>query len=258
VPPRSLSGRIVGGVWWFFTLIIISSYTANLAAFLTVERMVSPIESAEDLAKQTEIAYGTLDGGSTKEFFRRSKIAVFEKMWSYMKSAEPSVFVKTTDDGVVRVRKSKGKYAYLLESTMNEYIEQRKPCDTMKVGGNLDSKGYGVATPKGSALRIPVNLAVLKLNEQAVLDKLKNKWWYDKGECGSKDSARKDKTSALSLSNVAGVFYILIGGLGLAMLVALVEFCYKSRIESRRMKVCKNHYNPFIVQYSAVFRSIHI
>uniref|UniRef100_A0A3Q3M0W1 Glutamate receptor, ionotropic, AMPA 1a n=1 Tax=Mastacembelus armatus TaxID=205130 RepID=A0A3Q3M0W1_9TELE len=236
ISPRSLSGRIVGGVWWFFTLIIISSYTANLAAFLTVERMVSPIESAEDLAKQTEIAYGTLDAGSTKEFFRRSKIAVFEKMWSYMKAADPSVFVKTTDEGVIRVRKSKGKYAYLLESTMNEYIEQRKPCDTMKVGGNLDSKGYGIATPKGSPLRIPVNLAVLKLNEQAVLDKLKNKWWYDKGECGSKDSGRKDKTSALSLSNVAGVFYILIGGLGLAMLVALVEFCYKSRTESRRMK----------------------
>ncbi|KAK5925379.1 hypothetical protein CgunFtcFv8_017905 [Champsocephalus gunnari] len=236
ISPRSLSGRIVGGVWWFFTLIIISSYTANLAAFLTVERMVSPIESAEDLAKQTEIAYGTLDAGSTKEFFRRSKIAVFEKMWSYMKSADPPVFVKTTDEGVMRVRKSKGKYAYLLESTMNEYIEQRKPCDTMKVGGNLDSKGYGIATPKGSPLRNPVNLAVLKLNEQGLLDKLKNKWWYDKGECGSGGGDSKDKTSALSLSNVAGVFYILIGGLGLAMLVALVEFCYKSRTESRRMK----------------------
>uniref|UniRef100_U3CS81 Glutamate receptor n=1 Tax=Callithrix jacchus TaxID=9483 RepID=U3CS81_CALJA len=236
ISPRSLSGRIVGGVWWFFTLIIISSYTANLAAFLTVERMVSPIESAEDLAKQTEIAYGTLEAGSTKEFFRRSKIAVFEKMWTYMKSAEPSVFVRTTEEGMIRVRKSKGKYAYLLESTMNEYIEQRKPCDTMKVGGNLDSKGYGIATPKGSALRGPVNLAVLKLSEQGVLDKLKNKWWYDKGECGSKDSGSKDKTSALSLSNVAGVFYILIGGLGLAMLVALIEFCYKSRSESKRMK----------------------
>ncbi|XP_074234972.1 glutamate receptor 1 isoform X3 [Saimiri boliviensis] len=236
ISPRSLSGRIVGGVWWFFTLIIISSYTANLAAFLTVERMVSPIESAEDLAKQTEIAYGTLEAGSTKEFFRRSKIAVFEKMWTYMKSAEPSVFVRTTEEGMIRVRKSKGKYAYLLESTMNEYIEQRKPCDTMKVGGNLDSKGYGIATPKGSALRNPVNLAVLKLNEQGLLDKLKNKWWYDKGECGSGGGDAKDKTSALSLSNVAGVFYILIGGLGLAMLVALIEFCYKSRSESKRMK----------------------
>ncbi|XP_051514354.1 glutamate receptor 2-like isoform X5 [Myxocyprinus asiaticus] len=237
ISPRSLSGRIVGGVWWFFTLIIISSYTANLAAFLTVERMVSPIESAEDLAKQTEIAYGTLDSGSTKEFFRRSKIALFDKMWTYMKSAEPSVFVKTTAEGVMRVRKSKGKYAYLLESTMNEYIEQRKPCDTMKVGGNLDSKGYGIATPKGSSLRNAVNLAVLKLNEQGLLDKLKNKWWYDKGECGSGGGDSKEKTSALSLSNVAGVFYILVGGLGLAMLVALVEFCYKSRAEAKRMKV---------------------
>uniref|UniRef100_A0A8C5DQ16 Glutamate receptor n=1 Tax=Gouania willdenowi TaxID=441366 RepID=A0A8C5DQ16_GOUWI len=226
ISPRSLSGRIVGGVWWFFTLIIISSYTANLAAFLTVERMVSPIESAEDLAKQTEIAYGTLDSGSTKEFFRRSKIALFDKMWTYMRSAEPSVFVKTTAEGVLRVRKSKGKYAYLLESTMNEYIEQRKPCDTMKVGGNLDSK-----------VAHPVLQVLLKLNEQGVLDKLKNKWWYDKGECGAKDSGSKEKTSALSLSNVAGVFYILVGGLGLAMLVALIEFCYKSRAEAKRMKM---------------------
>jgi len=65
-----MSGRIVGSVWWFFTLIIISSYTANLAAFLTVERMQSPIESAEDLAKQTEIKYGVVESGTTREFFR--------------------------------------------------------------------------------------------------------------------------------------------------------------------------------------------
>jgi len=67
---RSMSGRIVGSVWWFFTLILISSYTANLAAFLTAERMQSPIESAEDLAKQTDIKYGTVDSGSSKDFFR--------------------------------------------------------------------------------------------------------------------------------------------------------------------------------------------
>ncbi|OWK15271.1 GRIA2, partial [Cervus elaphus hippelaphus] len=148
----------------------------------------------------------------------RSKIAVFDKMWTYMRSAEPSVFVRTTAEGVARVRKSKGKYAYLLESTMNEYIEQRKPCDTMKVGGNLDSKGYGIATPKGSSLR-----------------------W--------------EKTSALSLSNVAGVFYILVGGLGLAMLVALIEFCYKSRAEAKRMKVAKNaqNINPSSSQNSQNF-----
>jgi len=70
INPRAVSTRIVGGMWWFFTLIIISSYTANLAAFLTVERMVSPIESADDLSQQTKILYGTINEGSTYSFFK--------------------------------------------------------------------------------------------------------------------------------------------------------------------------------------------
>jgi len=32
--------------------------------------MVSPIESAEQLSRQTEIQYGVVEGGSTKEFFK--------------------------------------------------------------------------------------------------------------------------------------------------------------------------------------------
>ncbi|XP_021792510.1 glutamate receptor ionotropic, kainate 2 isoform X3 [Papio anubis] len=70
--PKALSTRIVGGIWWFFTLIIISSYTANLAAFLTVERMESPIDSADDLAKQTKIEYGAVEDGATMTFFKPS------------------------------------------------------------------------------------------------------------------------------------------------------------------------------------------
>lgn len=70
VMPKALSTRIIGGIWWFFTLIIISSYTANLAAFLTVERMDAPIDSADDLAKQTKIEYGAVRDGSTITFFK--------------------------------------------------------------------------------------------------------------------------------------------------------------------------------------------
>lgn len=72
VYPRSVAGRIVGSVWWFFTLILLSTYTANLAAFLTIERMVTPINSADDLVKQTEIEYGVLQDSSSMDFFRVS------------------------------------------------------------------------------------------------------------------------------------------------------------------------------------------
>lgn len=68
--PKALSTRIIGGIWWFFTLIIISSYTANLAAFLTVERMDSPVDSADDIAKQTKIEYGVVKDGATMTFFK--------------------------------------------------------------------------------------------------------------------------------------------------------------------------------------------
>ena len=84
LPPSAFSTRMVAAMWWFFSLILISSYTANLAAFLTVERMATPIEKADDLAGQSDIQYGTLKGGSTMTFFRDSQIETYQKMWRYL------------------------------------------------------------------------------------------------------------------------------------------------------------------------------
>ena len=70
-------------MWWFFTLIMISSYTANLAAFLTAAKMDVPINSAEDLAKQTKIKYGTYCCGSTNSFFRVGLISHFSLLFSH-------------------------------------------------------------------------------------------------------------------------------------------------------------------------------
>jgi len=45
--------------------------------------------------------------------------------------------------------------------------------------------------------------------------------------------------SALTLSNVAGIFYILIGGLGLSMVVSLLEFVYKYKRQVVQTKVSR-------------------
>jgi len=55
-------------------------------------------------------------------------------------------------------------YAFLLESTMNDYYNQRKPCNTMKIGANLDSKGYGIGTPLNSPLRSGLKYPVLSIS----------------------------------------------------------------------------------------------
>ncbi|XP_076672086.1 glutamate receptor ionotropic, kainate 2 isoform X1 [Andrena cerasifolii] len=225
--PKATSTRIVGGIWWFFTLIIISSYTANLAAFLTVERMITPIENAADLAEQTEISYGTLEGGSTMTFFRDSKIGIYQKMWRFMESKSPAVFVKSYEDGVKRVLE--GDYAFLMESTMLDYAVQRD-CNLTQIGGLLDSKGYGIATPKGSPWRDKISLAILELQEKGVIQILYDKWWKNTGDvCNRDEKSKESKANALGVENIGGVFVVLLCGLALAILVAILEFCWNSK-----------------------------
>jgi len=49
--------------------------------------------------------------------------------------------------------------------------------------------------------------------------------------------AQGSSQSALTLSNVAGIFYILIGGLGVSMIISLLEYVYKSKKQIIRQKV---------------------
>ena len=65
----------------------------------------TPIESADDLADQSHIHYGTMLGGSTMTFFRDSKIETYQKMWRFMESKDPSVFTHTYAEGIERVMK---------------------------------------------------------------------------------------------------------------------------------------------------------
>ncbi|XP_024885052.1 glutamate receptor ionotropic, kainate 2-like isoform X1 [Temnothorax curvispinosus] len=225
--PKATSTRIVGGIWWFFTLIIISSYTANLAAFLTVERMITPIEHAEDLASQTDIAYGTLDSGSTMTFFRDSMIETYKKMWRFMENKKPSVFVSTYEEGIQRVLQ--GDYAFLMESTMIDYIVQRD-CNLTQIGGLLDNKGYGIATPMGSPWRDKISLAILELQEKGEIQILYDKWWKSPGDtCMRTEKGKENKANALGVDNIGGVFVVLLCGLAFAVLIAIFEFCYNSR-----------------------------
>uniref|UniRef100_A0AAY4DN84 Glutamate receptor n=1 Tax=Denticeps clupeoides TaxID=299321 RepID=A0AAY4DN84_9TELE len=240
IMPRALSTRCVSGVWWAFTLIIISSYTANLAAFLTVQRMEVPIESADDLADQTNIQYGTIQGGSTMTFFMNSRYQTYQRMWNYMYSKQPSVFVKSTEEGIARVVNS--KYAFLLESTMNEY-HRRLNCNLTQIGGLLDTKGYGIGMPLGSPFREEISLGVLQLQENNRLEILKRRWW-EGGQCPKEEDHR---AKGLGMENIGGIFVVLICGLIIAVFVAIMEFVWSTRrsAETDEVSVCQEMMTEF-------------
>uniref|UniRef100_A0A3P9DPA2 Glutamate receptor n=1 Tax=Maylandia zebra TaxID=106582 RepID=A0A3P9DPA2_9CICH len=240
IMPRALSTRCVSGVWWAFTLIIISSYTANLAAFLTVQRMEAPIESPDDLADQTNIQYGTIHGGSTMTFFMNSRYQTYQRMWNYMYSKQPSVFVKSTEEGIARVLNS--KYAFLMESTMNEYYRSLN-CNLTQIGGLLDTKGYGIGMPLGSPYRDEITLGILQLQESNRLEILKRRWW-EGGQCPKEEDHR---AKGLGMENIGGIFVVLICGLIIAVFVAIMEFVWSTRrtAETDEVSVCQEMLTEF-------------
>jgi len=58
-----------------------------------------------------------------------------------MDNKKPSAFTTTYEDGIKRV--NQGNYAFLMESTMLDYIVQRD-CNLTQIGGLLDTKGMTI------------------------------------------------------------------------------------------------------------------
>uniref|UniRef100_A0A914I7R9 Ionotropic glutamate receptor C-terminal domain-containing protein n=1 Tax=Globodera rostochiensis TaxID=31243 RepID=A0A914I7R9_GLORO len=229
--PRAVSTRLLGGSWWVFTLVIVSAYTANLAAVLTVSRPHIPIRNIDDLANQSDISYGTINGGSTMQFFQESKIEAHAKMWARMRRMG-DVFVRNNREGVEKVLRE--RYAYLMESSSLEY-EVQQNCNLTQIGGVLGSKGYGIALQKNSEWTDLFSRQILLYQKRGIIAMKKTKWWRSKGaSCHGVGSSVKQQRISLNLHNVSGLFVILSMGLLFSVFIVCVEFYARKRENQRK------------------------
>ncbi|XP_076624322.1 glutamate receptor ionotropic, kainate 2 isoform X1 [Colletes latitarsis] len=241
IAPIGLSTRMMATSWWFFCLIMVSSYTANLAAFLTVETVVSPFSNVEELAKKDTIKYGAKVGGSTLMFFKNyahvkeSNYTVYKDMFDTMMANAEDVLPPDNDSGLKKVLRE--EYAFLMESSSIEYITERY-CNVTQIGGLLDAKGYGIAMKKYSPYRHALNTAVLKLQQSGLITELKTKWWTQKrggGKC--REDGGQSQAEELDLDNVGGVFLVLTVGVALSFFYTILELLWDIIATSRRENV---------------------
>ncbi len=233
--PIAFSTRTIACFWWFFIVIIIECYTANLAAFLTIERMKMPISSIHDLAK-SNIMYGSIQSGSTLEFFHDNSDPFYKRMYFKMKKCDECL-PDSTDQGVEKVLKEQGQYAFLMESTSIEYHTERNH-NLVKIGENLNSISYGIAIKKGSLLRPAITSAIIYLRQNGTLDRLKHKWWKDMKDHNIGHSHDLEPiiggVSTLCLRSLGGLFLVLFMGLILGLAALGIELlwaqCKKSNL----------------------------
>ncbi|XP_018404443.1 PREDICTED: glutamate receptor ionotropic, kainate 2-like [Cyphomyrmex costatus] len=224
IAPIGISTRMIASCWWFFCLIMVSSYTANLAAFLTIETVTSPFDNVEELARKKTIKYGAKKKGATLNFFGDSNHTIYKDMYKYMMENENDVLVAENYEGLHKAKYE--DYAFLMESASIEYLIERH-CDVTQIGGLLDEKGYGIAMKKNSPYLHNINSAVLKLSEGGIIQEIKKKWWTQKrggGKC--QESAGTSQAERLGLDNVGGVFLVLTVGVALSCVYTIIELLW--------------------------------
>ena len=67
--PKALSSRVLVAAYWLFVVLMLATFTANLAAFLTVERMQDTVRSLEELNRQSKINYTVMEDSPYLEYF---------------------------------------------------------------------------------------------------------------------------------------------------------------------------------------------
>ena len=228
--PLSLSGRIVVVTYWFVILVLISCYTAQLAASLTTESIARVINSVNDLTNQDYVKYGTVKDSEVEEFFSSSNITTY-------RSALPTIrnnLFPSVAAAVDRVCESAGEFALIWDSIVVEsLIAQAEKCDFCSAGSLFDRKGYGFAFPLNSSYTTDFTIAILRLRESQFLLTLRNKWIPMSDSSTCEDSSNLQYT----VTDIGDTFVILACCLVLSFLVLIIEILWKYYKITEKMKV---------------------
>ncbi|XP_065827485.1 glutamate receptor 1-like isoform X2 [Oscarella lobularis] len=230
-----LPARILFGFWYFFILIVVATYTANLAAFLTFQRLTSSISSAQELATQSDVPYGTVKSSSVEEFFASSAMEPFQTMGKYMKATPNLSPVSNSERGLERARGTDpaNQYVFIWDLPILQYFASQRPCDVHIVGRSFNRQGYGIAMPKNMPYRDDFSLNVMKLRSSGWLENATSHW-LDTGQCGDSNTDSSNQ-GQVDVSHLLGVFVFLAVGVFVAFSVAILQRAlFQKRLKKRK------------------------
>ncbi|KAF6208104.1 hypothetical protein GE061_016554 [Apolygus lucorum] len=260
--PKSLSARTLVAAYWLFVVLMLATFTANLAAFLTVERMQSPVQSLKQLARQSRINYTVVQDSDAHSYFRNMKNAeetlyrVWKeitlnasanqsqyRVWDYpikeqyghiLISMEKTGTVQSTADGFQKVRENEDAEFALIHDALEIKYEVYRDCNLTEIGEPFAEQPYSIAVQQGSHLNEEISRRILDLQKDRYFESLSAKYWNStlKGKCDS-----SDEDEGITLESLGGVFIATLFGLVLAMLTLGIEIMYERKGKKNVIKV---------------------
>jgi ABC-type amino acid transport substrate-binding protein len=154
ISPKSVGGRIIGLLWMFAAIIIISSFTATITSVLTVSQLESPVKGPEDLP---EVRVGSINNSTAAQYLDIRGI-------KYKGYATPLDGLKAVEAGQID--------AMVYDAPILRYLVNTSISGNLRVLPQIfESQDYGIGLPANSVRREQINRVMLK--------KIHSPWWQE-------------------------------------------------------------------------------
>lgn len=197
--PKTNGARLASVAFGMAMLVFVSTYSANLAAFLIVDDKSPPVEDIYDIKIERPpdgFKYGTIDGSYMADYFKNSENAYFRHVWYHMKENN----VKSLREGVEAV-KTGSLDVFVADHVGLEY-ESRNDlhCELRVVGEPFAMSGASIAVKKNNPLFIQVSEALQKIKAKGLTDFIQE-FWVSKYKC-----PRETPPAQLKVEDLSGLF----------------------------------------------------
>jgi polar amino acid transport system substrate-binding protein len=144
--PRTIGGRIVGFVWMFTAIIVISFFTASIASSLTVTQLETRVNGPQDLP---DVRVGVLDQSAPQSYMESENI----RAQAY----------STLEEGLQAVQDDEID-AFVHDAPIIAYIIQEEFRNRVRILPNtFNDQYYGIALPLDSEYRNQINQVILEI-----------------------------------------------------------------------------------------------
>ncbi|EHB16942.1 Glutamate [NMDA] receptor subunit 3B [Heterocephalus glaber] len=221
--PKCPTGRFLMNLWAIFCLLVLSSYTANLAAVMVGDKTFEELSGIHDPKLHHPpqgFRFGTVWESSAEAYIKAS----FPEMHAHMRRHS----APTTPGGVAMLTSDPPKLnAFIMDKSLLDYEVSIDPdCKLLTVGKPFAIEGYGIGLPQNSPLTSNLSEFISRYKSSGFIDLLHDKW-YKMVPCGKRVFAVTE-TLQMGIYHFSGLFLLLCLGLGSALLSSLGEhFFYR-------------------------------
>uniref|UniRef100_A0A665UXE3 Glutamate receptor n=1 Tax=Echeneis naucrates TaxID=173247 RepID=A0A665UXE3_ECHNA len=219
--PKCWTGRFLMNLWAIFCLLVLSSYTANLAAVMVGEKTFEQVSGIHDEKlhhPSMGFRFGTVRESSAEDYMKKS----FPEMHDYMRRFNQP----TTPEGVHMLKTDPPSLdAFIMDKALLDFeVSIDADCKLLTVGKPFAIEGYGIGLPQGSPLTRNVSEFVSRYKSDGFMDMLHDKW-YKVVPCGKRVFAVTE-TLQMGIQHFSGLFVLLCMGVGGALLTLAGEHTF--------------------------------